>query len=521
MKKRSFGVLLTVAIVLVLSLALVASASAAPSLTSVDPTGKSASNVGNFQLKIYGQSLTDFIGTPSVYLEQVVWPYDEIQATNVTVVPMLGGDYISCEISTYHESAGAYNVVVAGWWLIGQPVQYLTLPGAFTVTGSPPTTNPYIASIRPESATAGGAGFTLTVNGANFVTGLVNPSVVYWNSTPLATTPGGLPNPTAVCTAAVPAALIANPGNAMITVHNPLLGGDAVSNAVAFSITTPLPTLTSLNPATTWANFVTPPSVVLTGTNFQSTAQVLVNGAVHASTYVSATQMTVQLTAADIASAGTLNFAVRIGSSGTPTATLPFTVNAETTAPVVTISGADDLWHNQPVVLTVNATDSQSGVQKIMYSIGTMPATVLVGTTITVPGPQGGVTNGVNEVSVYAIDNCNTSSTPVKATVNTCTSGPDTEAFAPSSVKKGKTCKISYVCNSITPQCNNIKIKIYNSSGVVKKSVNGGTKASNQKYTIQFNCNLSPGKYKVRVYATDAAGNPQDSMDTDSFQVTK
>jgi hypothetical protein len=516
MKKRSLGVMLVLTVVLVLSVVFAASAfAAAPYITGVDPTSGSNTNYNTYQLKIFGQNFSQILDIDQVTLQQTVWPYDVVYASNPYVVTMLGGDYIACSINTYLESAGTYDVVVDYYTGFGQIVpDEITRAGAFTITGTPPATSPTIASVRPQTAVAGGAAFTLTVNGANFGTS----PTVYWNSTALVTTPGGLPNPTATCTAIVPAALIANAGAAQIMV----MAGALTSNTVPFVVTAPVPTLTGLNPAQTWAKLISPPAVTLSGTNFQSgNTQVLVNGAVHAATYVSATQMTCQLTAADIANAGTLNFAVRNGASGTPTASLPFTVNAETTIPVVTISGADDLWHNQPVTLTVNASDSQSGIQKVMYLIGSMPFTTLSGTTITVPGPQGGITNGVNSVQVYALDNTGAQSQTAQATVNICTTGPQTEAFAPSSVKKGKSCKISYICNSITPQCSSISIKIYNSNGAVKKSVNGGTKTSNQKYSISFTCNLSPGKYKVKVFATDAAGNAQSAMDTDSFQVTK
>jgi len=524
-KKCSFGVLLTVAIALVLSMAVVASASTTPYLVSVFPTTASATSYGSTQLTVFGHNFASFFGTPDVYLEQASYPYDDIYASGVVVVEEMGGDYISCYINTYGETSGSYDVVVSGMTGFGQvwPTQ-ISLPNAFSITGTSPVTTPTIASVRPETATAGGPAFTLTVNGANFSAGAgsTQASVVYWNSTPLTTTPGGLPNPTAVCTATVPAALIASPGSALITVRTPNIGGSTTSNAVPFYITAPVSTLTNLSPATTWAGYRTPPTVTLTGTNFQSTAQLLVNGAVHAATYVSASQMTVQLTAADIAGAGTLNFSVRNGASGTPTSTMPFTVNAETTTPVTTISGADTAWHSQPVTLTITATDSQSGVWKTMFGIGaSMPWTLLSGTTLTVPGPMGGDPNGVNLVSAYSIDNCNaTENPPAQATVNICTTGPETEVFAPMSVKRGKNLKISFIADSITPQCN-ITLKFYNSGGAVKKTVMVGQKTSGQQYSTSFICNLSPGKYKVKALAVDAAGNNESSMSADSFQVTK
>src|SRR5215831_12596781 len=59
---------------------------------------------------------------------------------------------------------------------------------------------PAITSVNPNSATAGGTGFTLTVNGANFT----SDATVQWSTTALSTT---VVNATQV-TAAVPAGLI-------------------------------------------------------------------------------------------------------------------------------------------------------------------------------------------------------------------------------------------------------------------------------------------------------------------------
>lgn len=520
MRKRTVGVVVVLVVVAVLSLGIVATASATPSLTSVSPSSGNTNYGGSIELKIYGQNLSDFLGAPDVYLEQSNWPYDDIYASSVYVVSMLGGDYIDCYVTTYGETPGAYDVNVTGTWLLGQPPTTLTLSSAFTVTGTSPVTTPTIASIRPTSATAGGAAFTLTVNGSNFATGTL-PAVINWNGTALATSSGVI-NPTAVLNATVPASYIASPGIALITVTNPMPGGGTTSNSVAFYITQVLPTLTGLNPSSTWAKYVTPPLVTLTGTNFQSGAQVLVNGVVHASSYGSTTTMTVQLTAADIANAGTLNFAVRNSASGSVTATLPFTLTADTTTPVTTISGADTLWHNTPVTLTVTATDAGGpGVQKTYYGIGITPSIVLVGSTITVPAPAGGGGDGAQLVQAYSVDNCNNSEVPpASATVNICTQGPSTDAFAPASVVKGKKLKIGYQADSITPTCN-IVIKIFKSNNTVAKNINVGQKASNQQGNYSFTCNLNPGKYKVKVYATDAAGNAQSSMSGDSFQVTK
>ena len=86
---------------------------------------------------------------------------------------------------------------------------------------------PAITSMSPAYATAGGATFTLTVNGSGFVAG----STAYWGSTALTTqfvTAGQL-------SAQVTAAEIAAAGPTPITVQSPAPGGGA-SNALQFEV---------------------------------------------------------------------------------------------------------------------------------------------------------------------------------------------------------------------------------------------------------------------------------------------
>jgi YVTN family beta-propeller protein len=108
----------------------------------------------------------------------------------------------------------------------------------------PPPPTPTITTISPNSAVAGGAAFTLTINGANFVAASVinfggtTPTTTFVNSTQL--------------TAAIPAAAIASAGSAAVTVTNPAPGG-GTSNAANFTISTatsnPVPSIISLIPS--------------------------------------------------------------------------------------------------------------------------------------------------------------------------------------------------------------------------------------------------------------------------------
>ncbi|MBU1671359.1 MAG: S8 family serine peptidase [Actinobacteria bacterium] len=86
---------------------------------------------------------------------------------------------------------------------------------------------PSISSLSPDHATAGGPGFTLTVNG----TGFIGDSQVSWNGANLPTTYVSSTR----LTATVPAASIAGGGAAQVCVSNPPPGGGE-SAAKSFSI---------------------------------------------------------------------------------------------------------------------------------------------------------------------------------------------------------------------------------------------------------------------------------------------
>lgn len=53
-----------------------------------------------------------------------------------------------------------------------------------TMAGNTPTTAPAISQLSPSSATSGGMGFVLTVNGSNFGTD----ATLYWNGAPRSST---------------------------------------------------------------------------------------------------------------------------------------------------------------------------------------------------------------------------------------------------------------------------------------------------------------------------------------------
>jgi len=145
------------------------------------------------------------------------------------------------------------------------------------------TSSSTLAFLSPSTAVVGGQGFTITANGAGFVTG----ALILWNGTPLTTTlVSGVQ-----LTAPVPASDLTAVGTVQVAVQIPGSAQSAtqnvnntttteVSNAVLFMINaapgTP-PAITSLSASTTSAastSFCSSQGFTLTvtGTNFTSDA---------------------------------------------------------------------------------------------------------------------------------------------------------------------------------------------------------------------------------------------------------
>jgi hypothetical protein len=102
---------------------------------------------------------------------------------------------------------------------------YSTATGTVTIVVDQPA--PAIGSLSPPVASAGGASFTLSVDG----TGFTAASTVYWGTKALSTQ---YVNGTQL-TAQVPASAIANTGTGAVTVQNPVPGG-GTSNALQFEV---------------------------------------------------------------------------------------------------------------------------------------------------------------------------------------------------------------------------------------------------------------------------------------------
>ncbi len=212
-----------------------------------------------------------------------------------------------------------------------------------TFTISPASGRPAISSLSPSSVQAGGAAFTLTVNGSGFAAN----STISWNSQPLATIFGNATQLTGI----IDASLIAAQGTAAVTVST----GGTVSNSSVFTISgTATPAISSLTPSTTPAGG---PSFNLTvnGSGFAANSTILWNESPLATVFNNATQLTGIVDASLIAAQGTV--AVTVNSNGTVSNNSVFTISAPTPNPTITtISPATAQVGGTSFTLTVTGT---------------------------------------------------------------------------------------------------------------------------------------------------------------------
>ncbi len=268
-----------------------------------------------------------------------------------------GNNFLSGASVQWNGSGLSTTFVNAGQLTAAVPASLIATAGSamITVVSGGITSNslsfpvnnqaPLLTSLSPASATAGGAAFTLTVNGNNLLSG----ASVQWNGSGLSTTfvnAGQL-------TAAVPASLIATAGSAMITV----VSGGITSNSLSFPVNNPTPVLTSLIPTTATAGG---PAFSLTvnGSGFLSGASVQWNGLGLSTTFVNAGQLTAAVPASLIATAGSAM--ITVVSGGITSNSLSFPVNNPT--PVLTSLIPTTATAGGPAFsLTVNGSGFLSG----------------------------------------------------------------------------------------------------------------------------------------------------------------
>ena len=279
----------------------------------------------------------------------------------------------------------------------------------FTVTAP----GPVISSVSPTWITAGGPGFTLTVNGSNFT----STSVVRWNGSDRSTT---FVSSTQLTADILPSdiAFAWTPG---VWVDNP--GGYPTSNGVTFEVRNPIPVLTSLSSAGAIAGDP-PMTLTVTGSNFVWGAVVRWNGSDRSTTFVDETRLDAQIPATDLAAEGSAQVTgANPLSGGGASPPLTFSIAARTSYPLPAIVSASDAkapaaWPGFALTLTGSGFVAASVVQ---WNGLNRPTTVLSSTELRAaippedlasastaqvavfnPSPDGGTSNAI-DFTVYAV----------------------------------------------------------------------------------------------------------------------
>lgn len=364
-----------------------------PGLTSVSPSSVQAGSAG-FTLTVQGSSF--------VPGSVVRWNGSDRTTSYVSSTQLAASIAPSDVAAAGTATVTVFNPAPGGGQSAGS---------TFTVTAAP-NPAPLISNLVPASVNAGGPGFTITVNGSNFVTG----ATVTWNGAARTTTYLG---PTQL-TASVLAGDIAAAGSANVQVVNPAPGG-GTSPAAAFGIvavSNPAPSVSTLAPSSVTAGG---PLFTLTvnGASFVPGAVVRWDGADRTTTYLSATQLTASISAADIALATSASVTVfNPGPGGGTSAALTLAVvNGGPT--IATIAPSPVTAGGPGFTLTVNGTGFTAGstvqlngaarttayVSATQLTASLTAADIAVAgsasVTVTTPAPGG----GTSAPATLAVDN--------------------------------------------------------------------------------------------------------------------
>jgi hypothetical protein len=230
----------------------------------------------------------------------------------------------------------------------------------FTFTG------PHISSILPVSAVAGGAAFSLTVNG----NGLTN-GAVQWNGLTTNVTTQQVSD--TQLTATIAAALIGGGGAPLVTVKV----GATTSNPLTLTVLGGAPTITAVNPTSVPVNSAATP-ITVTGTGFSSNALVIMNPDFGGTLTITPTSMTATQIKATVPASFMANFGSTnsVGVQNPPPGGGTTVTTTTVTLPtfiVVAPAPTNDNFANAVSITTNTFTDTKDSSGATMQSTDPVP----------------------------------------------------------------------------------------------------------------------------------------------------
>jgi hypothetical protein len=337
---------------------------------------------------------------PDMALSDVVSPLPA--QPDPGIVPCYAGDY------DYQkgEAASHRTAWVDGRVLIGGQSQQDAFTDRELVGAGNPV--PVLTSLSPSSKTVGSPGFTLTLNGSNFVPG----ASVSWNNSARVTTFVS----SIKVTAQILTADLTTAGTVPVIVTNPGPGGGA-SNSLTFTINNPRPMVTSISPASATAGGAAF-TLTVNGSGFITSSVVKWNGAARTTTFSSSHQLTAAISAADIATAGINHVTVtNPGPGGGTSAPKTFTVNNPVPA-ISSISPSSATDGGPAFTLTVNGSNFVSG-SKVHWNSSALMTTFVSSIQVTATVPASDIrTPGTASVTVVNATPGGGTSNAVTFTIN-------------------------------------------------------------------------------------------------------
>jgi len=189
------------------------------------------------------------------------------------------------------------------------------------------------------------------------------------------------------------------------------------------------------------------------------------------------------------------------------------------TTPPTTTDDADARWHNRAVVVTLTATDAASGVQGTGHGLDGGPWES--GAAVAVAAPADHANDGLHTLVYSSVDNVGNGEATRTCGVRIDTRRPSTAAPYASSVRRGYWATLRFRVNDAPPNRGTarVAIRVRDSSGRVVKTLTVGTRSVNTLQTFRFRCWLPRRTYRFSVYATDAAGNKQATVASNTLTV--
>jgi hypothetical protein len=332
---------------------------------------------------------------------------------------------------------------------------------------------PVINSITPDHATAGDPGFTLTVDGSNFV----STSVVRWGGANRTTT---FVDSTQL-TAAIPASSIANGGTVNVTVLNPTPGGGSTT-PLTFTVENPVPTLLLLTPSSVVAG-TSAFTLTLDGSGFVPSSVVQWNGTARTTTFVNGGRVRAAITASDIAAPAAVPVTV---VNPTPVGGTSNAVNFAVAAAL-------------PLAITTTQLPPSTGGKYYDITLGSVGGTPPITWTITSGNLPAGTltldsTSGRVAGTVDVVDSDTPSSFTVQATDSSATPQQDSKPL--SVLVKKDALGSNDTCPAGTTPISNGRIRAsispYGDIDVYSFSGTGGTKVTIEIFAQRLDLDNDP-----------------------------